>query len=252
MIIIQIPQFITRIIIMYMLSRVVQPLRMLKSYRCSHFKSCAISLDELQHHNMEKHIFSVAPMMEYTDRHMRYLMRLISAKSTLYTEMVTANALVRTDEPNKYLEAELGVENPVVLQLGGACPKQVKQASEIALKAGYQEINLNVGCPSEKVAGAGCFGAALMLQPQLVSELALAIGEVTGQPATVKCRIGVDDADSYEQLAAFINRVSLVGHVRHFIVHARKAVLGGNFSPGWISHLCGCELVCSPLYVCLQ
>lgn len=181
--------------------------------------------------SMEQHILSVAPMMEYTDRHMRFLMRLISSKSTLYTEMVTANALIRTDTPSRFLEAEMHIEHPLILQLGGACPVQMKQAAKIAVSAGYKEINLNVGCPSDKVAGSGCFGAALMLKPALVAELASAIGEVTGQPATVKCRIGVDDADSYEQLADFVGQVRDAGQVKHFIVHARKAVLGANFSP---------------------
>lgn len=195
------------------------------------FRASYLNSNEHMNMNMYQHVFSVAPMMEYTDRHMRFLMRLISSKSTLYTEMVTANALIRTDEPKRFLEAEFGVENPLVLQLGGACPVQIKEASKIAVRAGYQEINLNVGCPSDKVAGAGCFGAALMLKPDLVAELAVAIGEATGRPATVKCRIGVDDADSYEHLADFVRRVSDVGGVQHFIVHARKAVLGANFSP---------------------
>eukprot|EP01041_Mallomonas_annulata_P001456 gene1456-2802_t len=184
-------------------------------------------------HNINEHIFSVAPMMQYTDRHMRFLMRLITSKAVLYTEMVAANALVRTDEPLRFLEAEMGVENPMVLQLGGADPGQMKEASKIGYNAGYKEININVGCPSDKVAGAGCFGAALMLRPDLVSELSLCVGEATGRPATIKCRIGVDDKDSYEELTSFVRQVSEIGKVNHFIVHARKAVLGAKFSPDY-------------------
>jgi tRNA-dihydrouridine synthase A len=129
------------------------------------------------------------------------------------------------------LEANFEIEEPLVLQLGGSDPSQMKAASAVAYSMGYREININCGCPSEKVADAGSFGAALMLQPDLVSELSLSVGEATGSPATVKCRIGVDELDSYEFLSAFVHRVSTKGAVGHFIVHARKAVLGGKFSP---------------------
>lgn len=176
--------------------------------------------------------FSAAPMMEYTDAHQRKLMRLISRHSVLYTEMVTTNALVRNEEdPRRFLECDFDVEQPVVLQLGGSDPGQMKKASEIAVKWGYGEININCGCPSEKVADAGCFGAALMLNPALVVELAGAVGEATGRPATIKCRIGVNDRDSYDELSAFVARVSSEARVRHFIIHARKAILGAKFSP---------------------
>jgi len=170
-------------------------------------------------------------MMEYTDMHQRHFMRLLSKHCTLYTEMVTANALVRCDDPVRFLEAEFGVEEPVVLQLGGGEVQLMRDAAKMAHEFGYRQFNINCGCPSEKVAGAGCFGAALMLSPHLVAELALAVGEVTGVPATIKCRIGVDDRDSYEELHAFIKIVSEVGKVDHFIVHARKALLVGKFTP---------------------
>ena len=181
--------------------------------------------------NIDQHIFSVAPMMDYTYAYQRYLQRLISAESVLYTEMITANTLTRTDMPERYLEAAFDVEEPLVLQLGGSDPHQMGEASKIAVKYGYKEININAGCPSEKVSDQGCFGAALMLKPDLVAELSLSIGEALGRPATVKCRIGVDDQDSYEGLVEFIRRVSEKGKVQHFIIHARKAVLGGKFSP---------------------
>ena len=177
-------------------------------------------------------LFSVAPMMEYTDRHQRTLFRFLSRHAKLYTEMVTTNALVRNEEdPVRFLDADFGVEGPLVLQLGGSDPGQMRDAARIAYKYGYREMNINCGCPSDKVAGAGCFGAALMQSPSLVSDLSNAVGDATGAPATIKCRIGVNDDDSYEQLAAFVDHVSRHGGVKHFLVHARKAVLGANFTP---------------------
>lgn len=183
-----------------------------------------------EHRNVN--IFSAAPMMEYTDTHQRKLMRMISRHSVLYTEMVTTNALVRNEEdPLRFLECDFDIEEPLVLQLGGSDPGQMKKASEIAAMWGYNDININCGCPSEKVADAGCFGAALMLNPALVAELACAVGEATGRPATIKCRIGVNDRDSYEELHGFVAHVSVAAKVQHFVIHARKAILGAKFSP---------------------
>lgn len=181
--------------------------------------------------DIKQHVLSVAPMMEYTDRHQRFLQRCLSRRSVLYTEMITSNALVRSDDKMRFLLADLEMEHPLVLQLGGSDPLQMGEAARIASDYGYKEMNLNVGCPSDRVAGAGCFGAALMLNPQLVCELALSISEVTNRPATVKCRIGVNDKDSYEELREFIRVVSERGHVRHFVIHARKAILNAKFSP---------------------
>jgi len=181
--------------------------------------------------DIKQHVLSVAPMMEYTDRHQRFLQRCLSKRSVLYTEMITSNALVRSDDKMRFLQADLETEHPLVLQFGGSDPTQMREAARIAFDYGYKEMNLNVGCPSDRVAGAGCFGAALMLNPQLVCELALSISEVTNRPATVKCRIGVNDKDSYEELREFIRVVSERGHVRHFVIHARKAILNANFSP---------------------
>lgn len=178
-----------------------------------------------------EHAFSVAPMMEYTDAHQRKMIRLLTARSVLYTEMVTANALVRTDNQERFLEADFAKEDPVVLQLGGGDPQMMQDATKIAFDYGYRDFNINCGCPSEKVAGAGCFGAALMLNPDLVAEMATSMSTVSGKPTTVKCRIGVNDDDSYEQLCEFIEKVSTRGNVDHFIIHARKALLGGKFSP---------------------
>lgn len=140
-------------------------------------------------------------------------------------------ALLRSGDSERFLRADLDIENPLVLQLGGSDPLEMKEAAKLAKVYGYSEINLNIGCPSEKVSGAGCFGAVLYLNPPLVAQLALAVYEATHQPATIKCRIGVDNHESYEELTSFIRMVSEIGKVEHFIIHARIAVLGAKFSP---------------------
>jgi tRNA-dihydrouridine synthase A len=175
--------------------------------------------------------FSVAPMMEYTDHYQRKFQRLLSRKTVLYTEMITGHALIHSPHPNKLLLADFVDEEPIVLQLGGSDPAILQKAATIAVNYGYKEINLNVGCPSEKVAGNGCFGAALMLQPQLVANICTKISEVTPLLPTVKCRIGVDNQDSYEELKQFITIISQQSPVQHFIIHARKAILTGKLTP---------------------
>ena len=120
--------------------------------------------------NNNDDLFSVAPMMEYTDRHLRYLLRLLSRRSKLYTEMVTASTLVHNDEVGRWLDYNDAHEHPVVLQVGGSDAGDLRGAVRRALPYGYDEINLNCGCPSEKVAGKGCFGAALMKTPELVRD----------------------------------------------------------------------------------
>ena len=182
--------------------------------------------------DIESHRFSVAPMMEYTDRHQRYLFSLLSKKSVLYTEMVTANALMHNkDDVDRFLEADFDLSNPLVLQLGGSDPAQMNEAAKIARNFGYNEVNINCGCPSDKVAGKGSFGAALMREPQLVADLCKAVGDAMGKPPTVKCRIGVNDEATYEKLHAFVTTVHEGSGVMHFIVHARAAILGAKFSP---------------------
>jgi tRNA-dihydrouridine synthase A len=145
--------------------------------------------------------------------------------------MVTSMALTRNDNPMKLLRANLDVEEPLVLQLGGSCPKEMGEAVKVAVACGYKHFNINVGCPSDKVAGSGCFGAALMRQPSLVGDIAASMADASGAPVSVKCRIGVNDEDSYEALAKFISTVNSVAAVEHFIVHARKAILDKNFTP---------------------
>lgn len=169
------------------------------------------------------HRFAVAPMMEWTDRHCRYFLRLISSRTLLYTEMVTSSAVLHGDR-----ERLLGfdpAEQPVALQLGGSDPAELAMAAKIGEDFGYREINLNVGCPSDRVQS-GHFGACLMAEPELVARCVEAMLGAVSIPVTVKCRIGIDDQDSEEDLDAFVGAVADAG-CRTFIVHARKAWLEG-------------------------
>jgi len=169
---------------------------------------------------------SVAPMMDWTDRHCRYFHRLLSRRALLYTEMVTAAALIHG--PRNRLLAYSPEEHPVALQLGGSDPAMLAEAVRIALPYGYDEINLNVGCPSDRVQS-GAFGACLMRTPDLVAECVAAMIEAAGEGGpeiTVKCRIGVDDQDPERVLPAFIAQVAHAG-VQAFAIHARKAWLEG-------------------------
>ena len=169
------------------------------------------------------HRFSVAPMMDRTDRHCRYFHRLLTKRSFLYTEMLHANAVLKGDT-EKLLNHHTD-EHPLVLQLGGSDPSALSEASSISEKFGYSEVNLNVGCPSSKVQK-GRFGAVLMKEPKLVAKCISQMKEATTLPVTVKCRIGVDDMDQNIHLDNFINEVSSAG-CNTFIIHARKAWLKG-------------------------
>ena len=173
--------------------------------------------------NHHSHLISVAPMMGYTDRHMRYFLRLIAKDVRLYTEMMTAQAVIHGDR-NRLLVFH-PKEHPLALQLGGQDPILLSESAKIGESLGYDEINLNVGCPSDRVKQ-GQFGACLMLQPQVVAEAIFAMCNRVKIPVTVKCRIGVDDQDSYENLHYFIQLVSEAG-CQIFIIHARKAYLAG-------------------------
>ncbi|MCE0493461.1 tRNA dihydrouridine(20/20a) synthase DusA [Vibrio salinus] len=167
--------------------------------------------------------FSVAPMLDWTDRHCRYFHRLLTTQSLLYTEMVTTGAIIHgRGDFLKYDEKE----HPVALQLGGSNPEDLAQCAKLASERGYDEINLNVGCPSDRVQN-GRFGACLMAEATLVSECVASMREVTDVPVTVKTRIGIDDLDSYEFLTDFIGVVSEKGCCNQFILHARKAWLNG-------------------------
>jgi tRNA-dihydrouridine synthase A len=166
---------------------------------------------------------SVAPMMDWTDCHCRYVHRLFSPHALLYTEMIVSTALVRGDA--RRLLEHSAAEHPVALQLGGCDPKELAVAARIGAAAGFAEINLNVGCPSDRVKN-GSFGACLMLKPALVADCVRALRDAVSLPVTVKCRIGIDDRDDYEFFAAFVDAVAAVG-IDALIVHARAAILGG-------------------------
>lgn len=162
-------------------------------------------------------------MMDWTDRHCRYFHRLISGRALLYTEMVTAPALVRGGALH-LLDFD-SAEHPVALQLGGSDPAELAQAARLGARAGYDEINLNCGCPSDRVQS-GTFGAVLMRDPALVADCVAAMRDVTELPVTVKCRIGVDDQDPEEVLPEFLARIVAAGCER-VTIHARKAWLQG-------------------------
>lgn len=166
---------------------------------------------------------SVAPMLDWTDRHFRYLLRLISQRTRLYTEMVVDQSILLGNRP-RLLDFN-PEEHPVALQLGGSVPEKLAEAARIGEAWGYDEINLNLGCPSERVQGGG-FGACLMLEPDLVAEGLAAMRQAVRIPVTVKHRLGVDDLEEYRYLARFIEKLAGVG-VEVFIVHARKAYLKG-------------------------
>ncbi len=168
-------------------------------------------------------VLAVAPMLDWTDRHFRYFLRMISYHTFLYSEMITTQAILYGDRER--LLAFNPEEKPLALQLGGSCPKSLARCAAIAEAWGYDEVNLNVGCPSDRVRK-GRFGACLMKEPSLVAECVAAMKAKTSLPVTVKCRIGVDDRDSYEALANFIETVALAGCTT-FVVHARKAWLTG-------------------------
>ncbi len=172
---------------------------------------------------MNRPQIAVAPMMDWTDRHCRYFLRLLSPGVRLYTEMVTAAALIHGDA-EKLLEFDVA-EHPVALQLGGSAPQMMADAAAMGAQAGYDEININVGCPSDRVQS-GAFGACLMSTPEIVAECYEAMSNVVEVPVTVKTRIGIDDFDSYEFLQQFVVALQQAG-CETLIVHARIALLEG-------------------------
>ena len=172
--------------------------------------------------NLDRRL-SVAPMMDRTDRHCRRFLRLLAPRTLLYSEMIPAAAIIHGDR-----ERFLGfdpAERPVALQIGGSDPDELARCAALGEAWGYDEINLNLGCPSERVSKGG-FGARLMLEPELVAECVAAMREASALPVTVKTRIGVDERDDYDHFAGFVDRIARVG-TGVFIVHARKALLSG-------------------------
>lgn len=171
----------------------------------------------------EQHTVCIAPMMNHSDRHFRYLMRLFSKRLMLYSEMISCQALLHGPRPR--LLCYNRQEHPLALQIGGGEPRELARCARYIEQAGFDEINLNVGCPSRRVQAAR-FGACLMLQPQRVAECIQAMREAATLPVTVKCRTGVSGANSFSRLCDFVAVVSEAG-CRTFIVHAREAILQG-------------------------
>ena len=169
------------------------------------------------------HRFCIAPMMDWTDRHERYLLRLISRRARPYTEMVTTGALIHGDQERFLGYAD--AEHPLGLQLGGSDPEDMARCAHRGEVAGFDEININVGCPSDRVQ-AGRFGACLMLEPDLVANCFSAMQAAVSIPVTVKCRLGVDEMDHVNDLIRFVDTVADAG-CKVFIIHARKAWLSG-------------------------
>ena len=173
--------------------------------------------------NTMKNKIFIAPMMDWTDRHCRYFMRLLSPSACLYTEMVTAAALKHGDA-KKLLKFDSS-EHPIALQIGGSDPLMMADAAKLGAAEGYDEININVGCPSDRVQS-GQFGACLMSNPDLVAECVRAMKAVIAIPVTIKTRIGIDDLDNYDFLRVFID-TNVDAGCKTFVVHARKAILAG-------------------------
>lgn len=169
--------------------------------------------------------FSTAPMMDWSDKHCRYFWRLLSKEALLYTEMVTSGAIIHgKGGPERFLGFNQE-EHPVALQLGGSNPAELAQCAKIAQDFGYDEINLNVGCPSDRVQN-NLIGAVMMGHPNLVADCIKAMQDAVDIPVTIKHRIGIDDQDSYEELHSFVETVANTG-CETFIIHARKAILQG-------------------------
>ena len=173
-------------------------------------------------HSTKPHI-SVAPMMDWTDRHCRYFHRLISPNAVLYTEMVTTGAILHGDRDRFLRFSEQ--EHPVVLQLGGSSPEELATCAQLAQEYGYDEVNLNCGCPSDRVQS-GRFGAILMESPDLVARCVESMEKAVDIPVSIKCRIGIDEQDSFEFLEDFVRRTSEAG-CQSYTIHARKAWLQG-------------------------
>jgi tRNA-dihydrouridine synthase A len=167
---------------------------------------------------------AVAPMLDWTDRHFRWFVRRITRRTLLYTEMVTTGALLHGGDRERFLGFDED-EHPVALQLGGSDPRELADCARLGAERGYDEINLNVGCPSDRVQS-GRFGACLMAEPSLVADCVKAMRAAVDVPVTVKHRIGIDERDSYEALCDFVGTVAAAG-CDAFVVHARKAWLSG-------------------------
>jgi tRNA-dihydrouridine synthase A len=177
-------------------------------------------------HKYVNHRFSVAPMLDITDSHYRTLARMLTSHAILYTEMVHCDTILNSKHLDFYLDFH-PVQHPIVLQLGGSNPQNLAEAAKLAVERyGYDEVNLNCGCPSPRVT-CGSFGACLMKDPETVVRCINAIKQVVKVPISIKCRLGVDKHDSYEFVHGFIEKVANETNIDHFVIHARKAFLKG-------------------------
>lgn len=174
----------------------------------------------------QRELFAIAPMVDISDRHFRYFMRLLSKRCFLYTEMLNEHAILYASKGRDSLLSFSPNQHPVVCQIGGNSPEKMALAAKIVEDYGYDEVNVNCGCPSNKTRD-GCFGAVLMFKPKLVAEITREMNRAVNIPVTVKCRLGVDDLDKYEDVKEFIRTVSQEGGVSKFIIHARKCFLTG-------------------------
>jgi tRNA-dihydrouridine synthase A len=182
--------------------------------------------DETPEMKAISHRISLAPMMDVTNVHFRFLMRLLTKHMILYTEMIHENTILNYKGGYEKLLHFNPTEHPVVLQIGGNCPERLAKCAKIAEDLGYDEVNINVGCPSERVQS-GAFGACLMKEPELVAEFMNSMQSAVKIPITIKTRLGVDDFDSYEFAYDFIKKTNDIAGTKHYIMHARKAFLKG-------------------------
>lgn len=175
---------------------------------------------------LKREYFAVAPMVDVSDKYFRYFMRLLSKHAFLYTEMLNEHAIIHACQGRERLLSFSPNQHPVVCQLGGNDPIKMGQAAKIVEEFGFDEVNVNCGCPSNKTRD-GCFGAVLMFDAELVARIVTEMRKNTTIPVTVKCRLGVDDKDNWDDVVNFIKIVSEKGGVTKFIIHARKAFLHG-------------------------
>ena len=185
-----------------------------------------ICLHQYPNYNYNYHRVAIAPMIDVSTIHFRFFMRLLTRCAVIYTEMIHSNAVTLSPRGYQSILRLNQIEHPVICQLGGNDPKKLAQAAKYCEIMGYDEVNLNVGCPSDRVQ-AGCFGAVLMKDAQLVGNIMKEMRAAVSIPCTVKCRLGVDEFDSYEFALEFVRRVSELSGVDHFIIHARKCLLKG-------------------------
>lgn len=183
------------------------------------FNTLRLSKKGIERKVTPRELFAIAPMVDVTDRHFRYFARLLTKKAFLYTEMLNEHAIIHSKKGKHAMLSYSDNQHPLVCQIGGNDPEKMAEAAKICEEWGYDEVNINCGCPSNKTRD-GCFGAVLMFDAELVARITRAMLEAVNIPVTVKCRLGVDDLDKYEDVHNFINVVSNKGGIEKFIIHA--------------------------------